>query len=46
MDSQEKALEMGTQEELTPIVEETAEAKVVEEPAAVEEPVATEEPAN
>ena len=45
MDSQEKALEMGTQEELTPIVEETAEAKVVEEPAAVEEPVATEEPA-
>ena len=45
MDSQEKALETGAQEELTPIVEETAEAKVVEEPAAVEEPVATEEPA-
>ena len=45
MDSQEKALEMGTQEELTPVVEESAEAKVVEEPAAAtEEVAAAEEP--
>ena len=43
MDSQEKALEMGTQEELTPVVEESAEAKVVEEPAAATEEVAAAE---